>query len=44
MKWKEALHNAHVCVFRCVAYAMVLDEKRDKLDAKIQQMLVLGLL
>ena len=30
----ENLHCTHVCVFGCVAYAMVLDEQRSKFDTK----------
>ena len=33
---------AHIRVFGCLAYAMVLDEKRGKLDAKSTKCLFLG--
>ena len=32
----------HMCVFRSIVYAIVMDEKRDKLDVKIIKFVFLG--
>ena len=32
--WSGRPYIAHMRVFRSIVYAMVLDDKRDKLDAK----------
>lgn len=31
MEWEEAC-IAHICVFGCIAYKIILDEKNNKLD------------
>ena len=35
-------HVSHLCVFKCVAYAKILDEKRSKLNTKATKYLMLG--